>query len=338
MKRTFNAQAWTVWLLSAAILTLFTRNPLYLVIILLVARIVQNSCGEDEGVARISFWRLSAVIFLFSVLFNLLLVHVGQTVLLQLPQNLWLVGGPLTLEAAIYGAISALILITLLAVFMTYNSIVSTSDLIAMAPRALANVGVVVLIAVNYVPETLTHLDRVREAQALRGHRVHGLRDWQPILIPLLIGGLERSLNLAETMVARGYGATSNRQLSVGTRVLLLAGLMFFFGGWLVSFQYALPGWLLVLAGAGVLAYTYIDQGRHTRRTRYKEVRWEPQDWLLVIFSLLPLALLILPFPGVNGESASYTPYVVARIPEFDPLIGLALTLLAAPAIMTELQ
>lgn len=337
MKPTFNALAWIVWLASAAILTLLTRNPLYLIILLLAARLVQNTCGGEGGPVKISFWRLSAVILLFSILFNLLLVHVGQTVLLRLPQNLWLVGGPLTLEAVIYGALSALILITLLALFMAFNNIVSTSDLIGLIPRALANVGVVILIAVSYVPETLNHLERVREAQALRGHRIQGLRDWQPIFIPLLVGGLERSLNLAETMVARGYGATTDEHLSAKMRAMLLAGMFLMLSGWLVSFRLPLPGWLLVFFGGGMLFLVYVGQGRRTKRTKYMISHWHIQDWLLVGISLLPLGLVLLPFPAVNGDSISYSPYPLATIPAFDPLLGLAISLLAAPALLVEL-
>lgn len=338
MKLTFNTLAWVIWLSSAAILTLLMRNPLYLIILLLVARLVQNACGGEQASLKISLWQLSAVIMLFSIFFNLLLVHVGQTVLFRLPRNLWLVGGPITLEAIVYGAISALILITLLAVFMAFNNIVPTSDLIAIIPRALTNLGVVILIAVSYVPETLNQLQRVREAQALRGHRIRGLRDWQPIIIPLLVGGLERSMNLAETMVARGYGATGGQPLAARIRGIMLAGLVLIFAGWMVSYNNSLIGWLLVLSGGGFLLLAYYEQGRKIKRTRYTFVRWQIQDWLLVVISLLPLLLIFLPFPAVHGGSIIYSPYPLAAVPQFDPLIGLAIALLAAPALLVELK
>ena len=35
---------------------------------------------------------------------------------------------------------------------------------------------------------------RIREAQAVRGHRVQGIRDWLPIVVPLLVSGLERAM------------------------------------------------------------------------------------------------------------------------------------------------
>jgi energy-coupling factor transport system permease protein len=338
MKLTFNTLAWIVWLSSAALLTLLMRNPLYLIILLFVARVVQKACGEKNGALKISLLKFSAVILLFSILFNLLLVHVGQTVLFRLPQNLWLIGGPLTLEAIVYGAVSALILITLLAIFMTFNSIVPTSDLIAVIPRALANVGVIILIAVSYVPETLNHLQRVREAQALRGHKLRGLQDWQPIIIPLLVGGLERSMNLAETMVARGYGATTGEQLLARTRGMMLIGLILVFGGWIVSFSQSFLGWLLVLAGGGFLLIAYYEQGRRVKRTRYQIFQWQLQDWVLVGVSLLPVLLTLLPFPAVSEQSITYSPYPSVSIPQFDPLIGLAIALLAAPALLVELK
>ncbi len=337
MRRSFNTLAWLVWLTSAAALTLLTRNPFYLILLLLVARIVQNACGREEGTIKIAFWRFALIVFTFSILFNLLLVHVGQTVLFRVPQSWWLIGGPFTLEAVLYGIINALILITLLAVFLSFNSIVLTSDLVSLAPRALANIGVVVLIAISYVPETLAHLSRVREAQALRGQRISGLRDWRPIIIPLLIGGLERSLNLAETMVSRGYGATANRQLSSKTRLLLLAGLLMMICGWVAAFWQAAAGWLLVAAGAGFMVIAYVDLGKRHKRTRYQVSRWHAQDWLLAGISLVPLAFAVLPFPGIREGTVFYTPYPSAEIPPFDPLLGLAIALLAAPTVLVDL-
>ena len=145
-------------------------------------------------------------------------------------------------------------------------------------------------------------------------------------------------MNLAETMVARGYGATTGEQLSSRTRAMLLVGLFLILGGWIASFQQSFLGWLLVLSGGGFLFLAYYEQGRRIKRTKYKVTRWQLQDWLLVGISLVPLVLISLPFPGVRGDSISYTPYPLASIPEFDPLIGLAIALLAAPAVLVELK
>ena len=61
-------------------------------------------------------------------------------------------------------------------------------------------------IAITFVPQTVTRFTEIREAQALRGHRVRRIGDLLPLIIPLLAGGMERSMDLAEAMEARGYG------------------------------------------------------------------------------------------------------------------------------------
>ena len=332
------SQAWIVWLLAASILTLITRNPLYLLIILLAARLVDLVCGSRSQVVRLSFWRLALVILAFSTLFNVLLVHIGETVLLTLPPTIPLVGGPLTLEAALFGAFNALILITLLAIFLAFNRLVSTSDLVAMAPRAFANIGIVVLIAVSYIPETMQQLERIREAQAIRGHQVHGLRDWRPILIPLLIGGLERSMHVAETMVARGYGSTRDQPLSSATRSGVFLGMLLLFSGWLLSFWQVRPGWMVLITGAAVLLATIYRQNQQIKRSRYTVTRWQLTDYLVVILSIVPVALALLPIPGIDQQTLVYSPYPVFAAPAFDPVLGAAFSLLAAPAVIAELR
>ena len=67
--------------------------------------------------------------------------------------------------------------------------VVPTAELAGLTPTALYELGLVLLVAITYVPETARHFQRIREAQAIRGHRLRGLRDWRPIVIPLLVGG-----------------------------------------------------------------------------------------------------------------------------------------------------
>ncbi|MCB8944070.1 MAG: hypothetical protein H6658_09975, partial [Ardenticatenaceae bacterium] len=183
-----DARAWLVWLGATAVLTMLLRNPLYLVIVLLAVRVVAQMCGGAGTGVRISLWRIGLMILLFSTLFNFLFVHVGTTVLWRWPLRWPYVGGAMTVEAAVFGAINGLVLLTLLATFLAFNQIVPVSELVRLIPAAFRDLGVVLLIALTYVPETIQHWHSIREAQAIRGHQVQGIRDFRPILIPLLIG------------------------------------------------------------------------------------------------------------------------------------------------------
>jgi energy-coupling factor transport system permease protein len=337
MKRSFASQAWVIWVVVMAVITLMIRNPFYIIILLLTARLVQTACAVTGSEMRFHFWRLASIIVLASTVFNMLMVHIGQTVLFALPENWWLVGGAVTLEATIYGAISGLILVTLLALFLAFNAVVPPSELIRLTPRAVADIGLTVMIAVTYVPETLEQLKRIKEAQALRGHRIRGVRDWRPVVIPLMVGGLERAMGLAETMVSRGYGATSEKRHSARIQVALITGLLLTFAGWLLTFWFGPLGWIMLIGGVALVVGLFVWLGRQVAHTRYRSRSWNRWDWSLAILGLVPLALIFIPFPFVDRSTLFYTPYLLATVPPFDILLGLGLALLAAPAILVEL-
>lgn len=337
MNKTFATQVWVIWLLSIAAITLLTRNPFYLLILLLVARVVQASCATPGRGLTIRFWRLAFIIMSLSIIFNFLMVHIGETAIVSLPDKLWLIGGDLTFETAVYGAVGGLILVTLLAIFFAFNAIVPTNELVRLTPRALANVGLVTMIALTYVPETIEQLQRIREAQAVRGHRIKGLRDWQPIVIPLLIGGLERAMSMAETMVARGYGATSSLRQSTAPQTVMLITLILALSGWVLTFWTRWLGWSLVLASGVLIMGLVVVLGRKVKHTRYRPRYWDVWDWTAAISAIIPLILVIVPIPFIDQATIFYTPYPKVTLPPFDLLLGLSLATLATPAIIVEL-
>lgn len=331
---TFDVRAWVVWLLAGGLLSIWLSNPLYLLLLLLISRLVYISCRQPEGVAwRFPFWRISAVILFFSTLFNLLTAHIGQTVLYILPDTWPLLGGPLTLEAAVYGLISGLRLVTLLSFYLAFNAIVPVSNLASITPGALHELGLVMLIAITYIPETGRQYQRIRDAQAIRGHKLGGLHTWRPILVPLLIAGLERAMNLAETMVARGYGSTSYISIPLRSRLMLLAGLLLVLGGMVVLMWAGSEGWLLLVIGIAIVAWAYLDLSRLSIRTKYRPRRWSVGDSILVLASLLAL-LPILPLDFLARSTLLFAPYPSITFPPFEIWIGCALLGLAAPAVM----
>jgi len=333
-----DARAWTVWVLTAAGLTMAARNPLYSLIILLAARLVTAEWGRATNRFPIPFWRLGLIMLLFSLLFNGLFVPIGSTVLFRLPD--WpLIGGPVTLEAIVFGLSNGLLLWTLLAVFLALNAVVPVYQLVRLTPRAFHDLGVVVLIALTYLPETARHLRRIREAQAVRGLQLRGWRDWRPIFLPLLIGGLERAMQLAESMVARGYGATLDVAQRDRVRLLLAATLLSAFGGWLAMlWQQPLLGGGLVGLAALLLVGLLWRLGRRAPTSRYRPTVWQRADTLVLATAVLPLLLVWLPWPGVDYASLYYSPYPTLTWPAFDPVLGLALAFLSLPAFLRRGQ
>ncbi len=326
---------WALWLVVGAALTMFTRNPLYLLLLLAISRTVDGVCGNRSAQSwSLPFWRISIMIVLFSMAFNMLMAHAGNTVLFRFPQSWWLVGGPITLEAAVFGFVSGLSLVTLLSFFLAFSHAVPPHRLIQLVPRALHELGLVTLIAVTFLPETIRQQQRIREAQAIRGNQRKGLAGWQPVVIPLLVGGLERSLNLAETMVSRGFGSTETTQQSTGARLLLGLSLVLALGGALWLAWGGLQGWIIVAAGVALVAAAYWLIGRNVHHTRYRPQTWTWRDTVVVVAVLVPLLLLIVPGGFVDRSTLAYAPYSGSLVPQFSIILGMAWLALAAPAVV----
>ncbi len=333
-----DARAWLVWALTTLVVASSTRNPLYVLLLLLVAMVVGSVCASNRGRGAItSPLRFAAVAVPLAALFNGLTAHLGDTVLFRLPDWLPLLGGPVTMEALVFGAMNGLTLTAIFSAFTVFNQVTPVRDLIQLAPRAFHETGVVLSIALTFIPQTTRSLTRIREAQAMRGHRVRGLRDWLPIVVPLLVSGLERSMGLAEAMVARGYGATSDRAQPLRTQGLLALGLFALLGGWLAFLL--LPPWKgaavgAMIVGAGIIVGVLWLAGRTVSHTTYRARRWAVRDTLTVLGCGLALVTVLLPLPLVDRGTLYYAPYPGLTLPAFDPFIGLGLLGLLVPAVV----
>ncbi|MBC8161466.1 MAG: hypothetical protein H7Z42_09640, partial [Roseiflexaceae bacterium] len=187
--------AWVAWLAAVITALSATRNPLQLALVLLCIAAVDAACRPAAPRALpFSPLRFALSVTIIGAILNMFSVRVGATVLLRLPDWLPLFGGPLTLEALVFGALSGLTLAGLFAAFGVVQQALPISALVGLIPRAFYPLAVVAAIAITFVPSTVRQGRQIREAQALRGHRLRGPRDWLPLLLPLLIGGLERAI------------------------------------------------------------------------------------------------------------------------------------------------
>ncbi len=319
---------WVLWLATAVAAASLTRNPLYLLLLLLMLALVaevERTPGQARPLDPILFAGFTVVVGAF---FNALTTHYGDTVMLRLPAGWPLVGGPITYEALVYGMTNGLVLGVLVAAFAAFSAALPVGALLRLVPRAFYPLAVVVAIAVTYVPLTIRQAAQVREAQQLRGHQMRGWRDGLPLLLPLLIGGLERAMQLAEALAARGFAADRPPD---HLRLLMAAGLAGLFAGVLLRIVWgqALLGGLLLLLGVALLVGALFATGRRTPRTYYRVYRHGLADLLTLAGAGLVLAALLLPWPA--GASLFYTPYPTVSAPPFAPFMALALLGLLAP-------
>lgn len=322
-----NAPAWLAWFAGAATLPLVTRNPLYLALALAAVMVVHLAQPAQRGAA--GAWRLFAyvgsVVAALSIAFNVLTVHVGDRVFAELPDRLPVIGGPLTVNALVYGICSALAISTLLFAAATFNSAVRHADLIRMLPRSFARLGLAGSIAISFVPQLMTAGRDIYDAQRARGVQFRNARDATGLLLPLLATGMERAVALSEALETRGYGYSAGAA-PVGARRPLLLGLAVacLFGALAMLSLGRLSLGALVLAAACTAALLAVPSGR--RHTRYRPLHWNLRSCLVVAGALGPLALFIAGLAGV--VELRFEPFPRLTAPAFSPAAVLVLGLL----------
>ena len=328
--------AWLSWLVAALVALSLTRNPLYLLLILGCLLFVSLWLQMQSDGARpaVHPLRFTLILVTLGALFNAFTSHYGSTVLFTIPGKVPLLSGHLTLEALVYGATNGLILAGMFASFTVLNQALPTRAMVRLIPRAYYPVALVSSIAITYLPTTIRLSRQIREAQEIRGHQVKGLRDWLPLLMPLLVGGMEHAMQLAEAMTARGFasvpqpsqGAPSVRSTSTLLRLVLLGGLLLLSAGWLWRLNGGDGfGLALISSGALLILGGLWWQGRHTPRSNYRKESWHLHDNLMVLCVLI-LLFSLLRFP------LDYSPYPLLTLPPFEPLLGVAILGLLAPA------
>ena len=331
--------AWVGWLIAVLVILSITRNPLYLVLILMCVLFVGLSLRQAGSyIPRpISLWKLAGWIIVLATIFNALTSHYGATVLFTIPGKLPLISGRVTLEAMIYGATNGLVLTGMLASFTVLNLALPVRDLISLIPRAFFPMAVVTSISVTYLPTTLRQFQQIREAQAVRGHQMRTLRDWLPLLMPLLVGGLEHAMQLAEAMTARGFASTrsvSNKG-QLYPRICMFLGLVLLAMGWIAQLGGAgVSGLAMILTGALLILGGLWYLGRQSPRTTYHRQTWAWQDWLTLVVAAIVLSVCLLPLPGLIRQTLYYAPYPALTLPPFSPWLGLPMLGLLIPGLL----
>lgn len=330
---------------AASASVLLTSNPLYLSLACLAGLIVFLSLPR-EGIGRAYgvLLKVGLALAVLSVPLNVLTGATGSTVLLRLPEASfpgWLggvtFGGDVTGESLAYSGSRALTLMALLIFVAAFNTGVNHFRLLRLAPAALFQAALVATVAVLLLPQGLAQARAVREAQRLRGHRVRGLGSLTALAVPVLAGALERSIQRAESLDARGFGRLRPAPTiadylagGVGLAGVLLAAL----GGFAYFYYSDTPavGLAMLGGGLGLTALALYVLGRRLQRTYYSQERWSGSDRWVAGLSLASLGCLLALRMAGSGD-LTYIPYPSLAVPSFHPVAAAALLLLLAPLL-----
>lgn len=329
-----SAGAWVAWVGMVMVVALSTTNPLYLTVILLC--IVLVAVVAPRTATAVTSVRALALFGLGMLAISLVIATVngsyGDHILFTIPGPTvpeWLgglrLGGPVSAEGLVAATVRGLSIIAVLLAFGVFNGAVSPQRVLRSTPASLFQASLVVTIGLTLLPSSIEDLRRVREMRALRG-APGGFRGLPGLVVPAVIGGLERSMRLAEAMEARGYGAAP--PLPASTRYAAAAAVpCLIAAAWCWFYE---PDRRPIAVGALVAAVLLLwwwwrSAAAAHRTTRHGVEPMTAPDRAAIWFAVCGIGLTLALRAAGAGE-LTYNPFAGLPVPGFSPW-GAALAL-----------
>jgi energy-coupling factor transport system permease protein len=348
--RALHPGAWWLWAVALAAAASRTQNPVPLELIQVVTGFVVAARRSSAPWASsyVAFLKLSLLVIVVRILFQALLSTgaQGPTVLFTLPSlpmpadSGLKLGGVVSLEAVLRAFYEGLQLATILCCVGAANALGSARRLLRYVPGALYEIGVACVIALTFAPQLVSDAARVRAAHRLRGRNGGGLGSLRRLAMPVLEGALERSVDLAAAMDARGYGRTTDadRVSRRVTGVLVFGGLLGVCVGVYGLLDGTASAWLgspMLLVGMAVAAVGLHLGGRRTGRTRYRPDPWALPEWLVAGSGAV---VVVAVFVDVHRSPADFFLASVTDMPPVPLLATVGILVGVLPAVLAPPQ
>jgi len=340
--RPLHPAAWWGWATALAVAASRTTNPILLALIVSVTAFVVAARRPATPWSRsyVVFLRLGLLsVAIRVVLFTLLGGVPGDHVLFTLPRiplPHWMagvrLGGTVTVEGTLAAVYDGMRLAVILICVGAANTLTSPRRLLKSLPSAIQEAGVAVTVALAFAPQAVASAGRIRNARRLRGRPDRGLRSLRGLAVPVLEGALDRSVDLAAAMDARGFGRRGATPPKVHRLIatFTIAGLVVMLASSYALIDSSAPNALglpLLLTGGALAATGFLLGARRGGRTRYRPDPWSLPEWLVVCCGVAAaVAVIGAPYAGVYPSTS---PPALPGLPAL-PLLGLLVAVLPA--------
>ncbi len=200
-----------VYISVIILLSLVFSHPVYLLGLLLAVGMVIAASGnlrEWKPYLLISLGMIIVIMFV-----NAVMVQAGSTVLLYGPRVPVLGKIRITLEAICFGAGMGVRLLVIISAFCFYTYTVHPDKVLKLFSSFGNKSVLAIILSTRLFPLMVRDVRRITEVQRCRGVKLDTGSWWEriknrlPIINVLLLSSLERSMQVAESMQARGYGS-----------------------------------------------------------------------------------------------------------------------------------
>jgi energy-coupling factor transport system permease protein len=342
-----HALTWTVWMLAAAACVQLAPSPVYVTVVIFVSVLVVEVHGRRSALARAFplMVMLASAFGLVRVLITALTTHsTGDVVLLTIPVHValpnWLggftIGGTVERGPVLQSLADAYWVVGFVTVFAAWNAVVSHHEVLRAVPRAFHEPALVVTVAIAFVPSTIAAVRDARLAERARcGMQPRRRGRLRRLVIPVFEGGIERAINLAESMDSRGlgHGKPERAEAAAGWSVLL--ALLAFTGGFVALVSNATTAaYGAFTFGAVAFGAAVVVASRGHRRARYRPRPIKALDVVVIAGALLTTTAAAL-LASSRSATLHWSSFAPLHAPTIDLTMVAVFASLAFPVLAT---
>lgn len=190
--------------IAVLLITVIFQHPVLLAVSLIGA-VVYAVFKGGRRTFRLAI-TLPFAIVLFAAALNILTVHRGRNILFYWKDS------PFTLEALCFGAISGMMIASVIMWFNSYNKVMTSDKTISVFGRILPGLSIIFSMVLHFIPGFKRQAEMIADAQKVLGKesrlktRREKIESGARKLSILTTWSLENAMRTADSMRARGYG------------------------------------------------------------------------------------------------------------------------------------
>lgn len=193
-----------VYFTAVILFSMVFTHPAFVLTGLACALILALHLHRDGAVKALRFLLPTAVFF---AVLNPLINRRGRTIL-HIFEN----GRPVTLEAVAYGAVSAMMFMSVILWFVGFNRIMTSDRLTTLFGRALPAFSLLFCMTLRFIPRCAVQFRKITSARRsigldpMSGKPRERLKNALSVLSIMTTWAFENGVNTADSMRSRGYG------------------------------------------------------------------------------------------------------------------------------------
>ena len=210
---------------------IFLRHPVFAVIAVLTS-FLYAILIDRKGTLKFCAMIVLPIILIYTVV-NPFMNPRGATVLFYTKYS------QVTLESAVYGCVSGMLMGSVLLWFSCYNKVMTTDKFVYLFGKIIPAISLVFTMAMRFIPNFRMQIQKISNAQkcmgmdVTKGHKREKARQGMKILSIMMTWALENAIDSADSMRSRGYGLKNRSTFSIyrfDKRDTMAAGYLLFTG------------------------------------------------------------------------------------------------------------